>query len=477
MSSDITADLAIIGSGSAAFAAAIAARGRGLTVVMTEAGATGGTCVNVGCIPSKALLAAAAVRHSAAASKFSGVATGADPVDWAAVRAAKDDLVEAMRTEKYTDLAGDYDWPILHGTARFTGTPETPSIEVDLTGGGTQTIGARHYLVATGASSWAPPIPGLAGSGYLTSTTAMDLETLPESMIVIGGNAIGLEMGQMFARLGVKVTVVEALDRLAPFEEPELSEVITEALTDEGITVHTGAAITWAKREGDAFTVSFRNPTGAELHLEAERLLVATGRRPNTDGLGLDKVGVTLAERGAVAVDASLGTSNPRIWAAGDVTGHPQFVYIAGKHGTMVVANAFDDAGKEVDYARLPRVTFTSPALASVGLTEAEAVRAGYACDCRTLPLSAVPRAIVNRDTTGAVKLVADAVTGRLLGVHIAAEAAGEMILAGIYALRAGMTIADLADEWDPYLTGAEAIKLAAQAFSTDIAKLSCCAA
>ncbi|GAB3998120.1 hypothetical protein GCM10029992_23040 [Glycomyces albus] len=176
-----------------------------------------------------------------------------------------------------------------------------------------------------------------------------------------------------------------------PLEEPELSEVITEAFATEGITVYTGASISCAKRECDTYTVAFTDAAGKEDQIGAEQLLVATGRRPNTDGLGLDKVGIALAGRGAVAVDSSLRTGNPRIWAAGDVTGHPQFVYNAGHQGTMVVANAFDEAGKEVDYTRLPRVTFTSPAIASVGLTDAQAARAGYVCDCRTLPMSVVP--------------------------------------------------------------------------------------
>jgi mercuric reductase len=477
MSDGMRADLAIVGSGSAAFAAAIAARGRGLSVVMVESGTVGGTCVNVGCVPSKALLAAAAARQSAAVSRFPGVATSAGPVDWAAVRAAKDELVASMRAEKYTDLADEYGWEILAGHAAFTGTPESPALAIELTDGGTATVDASQYLVATGSSPWAPPIPGLAESGYLTSTTAMDLEALPESLIVIGGNAIGLEQGQMFARLGANVTVIEALDRLAPFEEPELSEVVTEAFTAEGITVHTGAAITAVGREGRKIAVDFRDAVGTEQRLSAERLLVAAGRRPNTEGLGLDKVGVVLGERGAVAVDAQLRTANPRIWAAGDVTGGPQFVYNAARSGTTAVENAFENAGKTIAYTRLPRVTFTSPAIASVGLTDAQAVAAGYQCDCRTAPMSIASRAIVNRDTRGAVKLVADGTTGKLLGVHIAAEAAGDMILAGIYALRAGMTITDLAEEWDPYLTEAEAIKLAAQAFTTDVAKLSCCAA
>ncbi|GAB3225412.1 mercury(II) reductase [Glycomyces halotolerans] len=473
----IHADLAILGSGSAGFAAAIAARKRGLAVVMVEAGAVGGTCINVGCVPSKALLAAAAARQRAVDSRFPGAQTGAAAVDWDAVRKAKDDLVEAMRADKYTGLAAEYDWPILAGIARFTGTPESPAVAVEPHGGGAPVVEAAHYLVATGSSTWAPPIPGLAESDYLTSTTAMDLERLPASMIVIGGSAVGLEQAQMFARLGVAVTVVEALDRIAPFEEPELSEVLSEAFAAEGIAVHTGAVVTRVTREGEAAAVGFRGADGTERTVSAERLLVATGRRPNTEGLDLDRVGVAVGDLGAVTVDGRLQTGNPRVWAAGDVTGGPQFVYSAARNGSMVVENAFDEAGQEVDYSRLPRVTFTSPAIASVGLTDAQAVAAGYECDCRTVSMSIVPRAIVDRDTTGAVKLVADRASGRLLGVHIAAEAAGEIILAGVYALRAGMTVDDLAGEWDPYLTEAEALRLAAQAYATDVARLSCCAA
>lgn len=203
---------------------------------------------------------------------------------------------------------------------------------------------------------------------------------------------------------------------------------------------------------------------------------MATGRRPVTAGLDLDAVGVKVGTRGEVVVDEHLRTDNPRIWAAGDVTGHPQFVYVAGAHGTLVADNAFDDAQRTLDYHHLPQVTFTSPAIASAGLTDAQAVERGYRCECRVLPLEYVPRALVNRDTHGLIKLVADQTTGRLLGAHVIAEGAGDVIATVGYALANDMTVQQMADLWCPYLTMAEGLKLAAQTFTRDVSKLSCCA-
>jgi mercuric reductase len=461
----VSYDLAIIGSGGAGFAAAIAATTRGLSVVMVERGTIGGTCVNVGCIPSKALLAAAEARHTAAASsRFPGIEAAAEPVDAAKLAAGKAGIVTALRAEKYEDLADGYGWEIRHGTARFAA---GPALEVD-----GQRIEAAHYLVAAGASPWAPPVPGLAEAGYLTSTTALDLDRLPESLIVAGGNYVGLELGQLFARLGTSVTLVEALPRLAPGEEPEISQVITDVLAGEGVTVRTSAPLTRVRREHGGVVAE----TGGG-EIRAEAILMATGRRPNTAGLDLDSVGVETGRLGEVITDGGLRTANPRIWAAGDVTGAPQFVYVAAAHGTMVVDNAFGHAGRTADYTHLPRVTFTSPAIAAVGLTDAQAAGTGLACTCRVLPLAYVPRAIVNRDTRGLVKIVAEAGTGKVKGVHIVADGAGDMILAATYALEAGMTTGQLATTWAPYLTMGEALKLAAQSFTSDVAKLSCCAA
>jgi mercuric reductase len=470
-------DLAIIGSGGAAFAAAITARDASASVVMIERGTVGGTCVNTGCVPSKALLAAAAARHDAASQQFPGIATQAGPVDMAALADGKDELVAAMRASKYTGLAADYGWEIIAGTARFTGGPDAPVLQVRRSDGGTVTIEAGQYLVATGAAPCIPPIAGLEQAGYLTSATAMELTELPESMLVVGGNAVGLELAQLFARLGTRITIAEALDRLAPFGEPEISAAIEDAFDEEGIAILTTATVTSVRGDATARSVTIKMADGPERELAYEQILVAAGRRPVTAGLNLDAAGVKTGWRGEIVTDESGRTVNPRIWAAGDVTGAPQFVYVAAAQGSVAASNALLDTERAVDYTALPQVTFTSPAIASAGLTEAELLRRGVACDCRVLPLSAVPRAIVARDTRGVVKLVAEAGTGRVRGVHAVADGAGEMITAASYAIHAGMTVADLAEAWAPYLTISEGLRLAAQAFTRDVARLSCCAA
>jgi mercuric reductase len=466
-------DLAIVGSGAAGFAAAIAARQHGATVVMIEAGTIGGTCVNTGCVPSKALLAAAQARQVAArADRFPGITAAAGEVGFAELIAGKDSLVAGMRADKYADLADQYGWEIITGFAEFARTPNGPVLDVRLPAGGIRRVDAAHYLVATGSAPAVPPIDGLAAARYLTSSTAMTLDHLPNSMIVIGGNAVGLEQAQLFTRLGTRVTVLEAMDRLAPFEEPEASAAIEAALTDEGVTVHTTAIVAKVWREQDETVVAW---AGGEVR--AEQILVATGRQPVTSRLNLAAVEVATGEQGQIVVDDRLRTSNPRIWAAGDVTGAPQFVYVAAQQGGIAADNALAGADRTIDYANLPRVTFTTPAIAAAGMTEAEALAAGHRCDCRVLPLEYLPRAVVARDTRGMIKLVADADTGQLLGVHAVGESAGELAAAGVYALAAGMTVRQLADLWCPYLTAAEGLKLAAQAFTRDITKLSCCAA
>jgi mercuric reductase len=458
-------DLAVVGSGGAGFAAAIAAASRGRRVVMVEQGTLGGTCVNVGCIPSKALLAAAEARHIAAEERFPGITTTAGPVAMGALVEGKAELSRAMRKEKYEDLVASYGWELRQGTARFV---SGPALEV-----GGERLEASHYLVATGASPWAPKIPGLEDTGYLTSTTAMEVARLPESLVVVGGNYVGLELGQLFARLGTRVTLLEALPRLAPGEEPEISEALESVLTDEGIEVMTGAALAQVRR-ADGKVEAFLSQGGV---VTGEAVLMATGRRPNTAGLGLEDVGVQLGHLGEVVVDEHLQTANPRIWAAGDVTGAPQFVYVAAAQGALAADNALEGVGRALDYSHLPRVTFTTPNIAAVGLTDAQAAETGVACTCRVLPLQYVPRAVVNRDTRGLVKVVAEQASGKVRGVHVLAANAGDIILAATYALKAGMTVDEMASTWCPYLTMAEALKLAAQSFSRDVSKLSCCAA
>ena len=266
----------------------------------------------------------------------------------------------------------------------------------------------------------------------------MELTELPESMLVIGGNATGLELAQLFARLETRVTIAEALDRLAPFGEPEVSAAIEDVFDGEGIGILTAATVMSAGRDGPARSVVIKTAGEPERELAYGQILVAAGRRPVTAGLNLDAAGVKTGGRGEIVTDQFGRTANPRIWAAGDVTGGPQFVYVAAAQGSTAAANALQDAGRAVDYAALPQVTFTSPAIASAGLTEAELTGQGVAYDCRILPLSAVPRAVVDRDPRGVIKLVAEAGTGRVRGVHAVADGAGEMITAASYAIQPG---------------------------------------
>ena len=460
-------DLVVIGSGSAAFSAAIHASESGHKVALVESNVVGGTCVNVGCVPSKAMLAPADLFHRAAHHPFSGIDTAASGFDLAKMVDSKAALVDQLRQEKYLDLAASYAFPILRGRAEFS---DAETLEV-----GGEAIRANRYIIATGASPSIPPIPGLAESGYLTSATALELREAPKHLIVLGGGPVALEMGQLFLHLGSQVTFITR-GEIAPREEPETSHVLRSVLEGEGAAIHTGAQVMKVSSRGLERTVLFQ-AGGSQLKVSADRILVATGRQPNTAGLGLDRAGIETTERGAVRVDEFLRTTNPRVWAAGDVTGHPQFVYLAAREGSTATLNALEDAGLKVDLRALPRVIFTSPTFAAAGLTDQQANQQGIECECRVLPMTAVPRALVNRDTRGFVKIVADRTTSRIVGASVVADGAGDVIQAAIYAIQFGLTTDQVANTWAPYLTFAEAFKLAAQTFTRDVNKLSCCAA
>jgi mercuric reductase len=461
-------DLVVIGAGSAAFAAAITARDLGARVAIVERGTIGGTCVNIGCVPSKALLRPAELYWGAGHHPFRGIETSAGGVSLVDLVAQKDELVEELRQSKYVDLVDIYGFDVLPGEARFT---DPGTIEVD-----GKPVTAAHYLVATGASPWVPPIPGLDETGYLTSTDALSLDELPRELIVVGANAIGLELGQLFLHLGSRVTFVEALDRIAPFEEPEISTVLHEHLESQGARVLASSVAVRAGRDGDRVWLELETGSG-EIKVEADRLLMATGRRANTAALDLAAAGVETDRAGRVLVDDMLATSNPRIWAAGDVTPNPQFVYVAAAAGKIAAENALRSAGTKLDLRAMPRVTFTSPTIASVGKTEAEASEAGIPVMTSVLPLEAVPRALANRDTIGLIKLIADESSGELIGAHILAEGAGDVIQAAVMAITYRATVDEIAATFHPYLTMAEGLKLAAQGFTKDVKKLSCCAA
>lgn len=459
-------DLVVIGSGSAGFAAAIRAREAGASVLMIERGAIGGTCVNVGCIPSKTLLRRAEVQHLAGHPGYPGLETVANGVDLPTLVAEKDRLVAGLRRDKYQDLLPVYGIEFLSGRAVFRD-PETLEVEG-------REIRAGRYLIATGSSPAVPEVPGLNEVDYLNSTAALSLTLLPKSLLVLGTGFVALELGQYFQRLGTKVTLIGRSREILRGYEPEFGPLLREALAAEGMVFRLGAEVQRVTPDDDGVQLHLL-VDGREETLTAARLLVATGRGPNTVGLRLDQAGVNLGHRGEVVVDDHLQTTNPRIYAAGDVTGGPQFVYVAAYEGRVAADNALG-VRESVDLRTVPAVIFTDPAVAMVGLTEAKVREQGLSVRTSLLPLSAVPRAQVNARTHGAVKLVAEEGTGRLLGVGMVGENAGEVIYAATLAVRHGLGVKDLVETLAPYLTMAEGLRLAAQTFDKDVSRLSCCA-
>jgi mercuric reductase len=379
----------------------------------------------------------------------------------------KDELISRLRKQKYLDLINEYGFELIRGEARFV---DEETVEVD-----GRRITARNFLIATGASPAIPDIPGLREVEYLTSTTALELKEVPKRLAVIGAGFIGLELGQFFHHLGSEVTLMQRGSRIMKTYEPEISETVTRFFTQQGIRLMTNVQFERIEMDGKIKRVHVE-VDGKKHTVEAEQLLVATGRIPNTQALDLQKAGVQVGSWGEIQVDEYLRTSNSRIYAAGDVTLGPQFVYVAAYEGGIAAENAIGQAERKIRLEAVPRVIFTHPSVATVGLTEAKAKAEGYEVQSTVLPLEAVPRALVNHETTGLFKLVADAKTQKVLGVHIVSENAGEVIYAATLAVKFGLTVEDLRESLAPYLTMAEGLKLAALTFDKDVSKLSCCA-
>jgi mercuric reductase len=461
-------DLAVIGAGSAGFSAAITGVENGARVALIGSGTIGGTCVNTGCVPSKTMIRGAEALHAgAAAGRFAGLEGTIRLADWRAFLAQKDALVAGLRKAKYLDLLRAYpEISYVEGLARLA-----PDGRVLVDG---EALPAAKTIITTGAAPDLPPIPGIEQVPYLTSTTALELERLPGSLLVIGGGYIGCELGQLFARMGVRVTIVDLVPILS-LAEPEVSRALADCLAAEVITLREGV---WPQRigQGGAGVVLEMEANGEVETVEAEQVLVTTGRRPTTAGLGLEEAGVRLLPGGGIKVDERMRTTRPGVYAAGDVTGRDMFVYMAA-HGAKIAAlNALTGDGWRYDDRAVPAVVFTDPQVAMVGLTEQAARAQGLDVRTSLLALDQVPRALAARDTRGLVKLVADRATGRLLGAHILAPEGADSIQTAALAIRHGMTVQELGDMIFPYLTTVEALKLAAQGFAKDVAKLSCCA-
>ncbi len=480
-----TYDLVILGSGSTAFAAALRATELGKTAVMTEVRTVGGTCVNRGCLPSKNLIEAAKLVHDARQPRYPGLAPSAMQIDFAQLIAGKDDVVHTYRDKKYMRIinqAGEVE--LVHGRAHLV---DGHTVEVQGTEG-VQRLEGAQILIALGSSPLIPAIEGLHNIPFLTSdllTSAEDLELqeLPRSLIIIGGGYIALELGQMFQRFGTQVTLLERNDHILKHGyEPEVGLTLQPLLTEEGLQIETEAMVdrVW---QGEHKVIVLATVRGQERVFRAEKLLVATGRQPNTEQIGLEHVGGRTDPHGAIVVNEHLRTTVPHIWAAGDVIGHQRGSQMAtpvGAHAGVIVAdNAFAAPGiplRRVDHRVIPRTIFTDPHVAIVGMTEAEATAAGHRCWCNTIPMELVPRAGAIRDTRGVIKMVADADTNEVLGVSMVGVNAGEVIHEAAMGLRFRATIDDFIDLLHVYPTMAEALKLVAISRYKNPAQLSCCA-
>ncbi len=469
-------DLLILGSGSTAFAAALTAQELGKTAVMIEQRTVGGTCVNRGCLPSKNLIEAAKLVHEARHPRYPGLHPCAMTLDFATLIAQKDAIIDDYRSKKYESLVGGQ-FRIEMGSVRFL---DAHTVEVD----GKQLSGEK-ILIATGSRPTIPDIAGLAEVPYLTSDLLtsdepMELKELPQSLLIVGGGYIALELGQMFHRFGTHVTLLErSAELLTHGYEPEVGRTLKQLLVEEGLHVITNAPITQVRHDSDGVRATVRIH-GKTQEFRSEQLLLATGRQPNTDTIALERAGVSVDEQGAVVVDSYLQTNVPHIFAAGDVIGRQTESQMAtpvgSRDGGIAAQNALANAMRAVDHRVIPRVIFTDPPVAVVGMTEKEAMAAGHPCWCNTLPMELVPRAGAIRDARGFVKIVADATTHEVLGVSMVGNSAGEVIHEAAMALRFHATLRDFIDLIHVYPTMAEALKIAAISRFKDPRKLSCCA-
>lgn len=463
-------DLMIIGGGAAAFSAAIRADRNGARALMIDGGTIGGTCVNVGCVPSKRLLAVGDQFFRVANRTFEGLRL---EDGWSAelrsIIRSKDRIVHSLRKSKYEDvlesLRGvDY----VRGSAAFVGSHEVK-------------VGKKRYegsklVIGTGSSPTIPRIPGIEAVDYLTNVEALSPRDRPDSMIVLGGRALGLEFAQMYQHFGTQVTVLQRSPRILPEEEPEISQHLAYYLAEDGIEIHTNVDVLSAEQRKGHKIVTVRIG-GRKQKFEADALLLATGRTPNTEKLNLPAASVEIKDDGGVKVDAEMRSTAPHIFAAGDVKGKPMLETTAAREGYIAAENALADRGMKMDYRAVPHAVFTNPAVASVGLTDAVAnAGAGVRCACNTVLLEQVPKPIIVEDTRGLVKIVAEAESHKILGVHILASLAPDMIHEGVLAVKHGLTLEDIIDTVHVFPTHSEAIKLAALSFFEDVDKLSCCA-
>lgn len=461
-------DLIIIGGGAGAFAAAIKANELGAKTLMVNKGLPlGGTCVNVGCVPSKTLLWAGEVMYQAKHHGIPGIEIEVKNFDFATVVQHELDLVEKLRAEKYEKVLSNLENVThLEGQAVFI---SANAIEVN-----GQKYQAKKFIIAAGSTATIPPIENIQEVGYVTHIEALKLKQQPKELIVVGAGAVGLELAQMYARFGTKVTILHRGSSIFHGEE-ELITRLAEILTDEGVTIKTNVQVKSARKEGDKKIISYL-VDGEQEETAGDEILLAIGKTPNTQYLGLDKVGVEIDEKQAIKVNDHFQTSQAHIFAVGDVTNAPlRLEPTAGREGTLAAENALNNAQNSIDYHTVPWTIFTDPQLAGVGFTEEEQMKKFGTCMCKTVSFKDVPKALIINRTEGLIKMAIHPETKQIMGVHILAPNAGELIAEAMILIKNKNTIDDVVNSLPMFPTLSEAIKIVALSFTNDITKLSCC--
>lgn len=462
-------DLIIIGGGAGAFAAAIKANElKAKTALINSGLPLGGTCVNVGCVPSKALLWAGEIMHNAEHHGVPGIELERKQFNFKTVVKDELALVEKLRTEKYERVLKNLEHvTFMEDKAKFT---SSETVEVN-----GEELSAEKFIIATGSTATAPPIEGIKETGYITHIEALKLDKQPRELIVIGAGAVGLEFAQMYARFGTKVTLLQRGPVIFPPGEKELTDHLAKLLTKEGVSVMTNAEVSKAAKEDDKKVVHY-TVNGNAHSVVADEILLATGKTPNTDKLGLDKAGVTVNDRKAVQVSSTFKTSQVNISAVGDVTDLSlRLETTAGREGSLAAENVLSGARKSIEYNTVPYTVFTDPQYASVGFTEDQQMKELGTCACRTVSFADIPKAILTHRTEGMIKMSIHPETKVIMGVHILAPHAGDLIAQAMVLIQNKNTIDDVTNSMPVFPTLSEAIKIVAMSFTKDISKLSCC--
>lgn len=417
-------DAIVIGTGQAGKPLARALGAAGMRTAIVERGHVGGTCVNVGCTPTKTIVASARIAHLARRSADFGIETGDVKVDLARVVRRKNDVVMSFRDGSQQRLEEADGVDLVFGDARFSGPKQ---VTVADAGGDERVLSAERVFINAGTRPRIPDLDGLDDVPFLTSTTILDLETVPEHLIVLGGGYVGVELGQSFLRFGAEVTIVQRGEQILPREDPDVAAALTEILRDEGVEVLLDAEATDVSPDGSGgVRVSVESPGGSSA-IRGSHLLVAVGRVPSSAELGLEAAGVVTDDRGYVVVDGRLETGVPGIYALGDVKGGPAFTHIAYDDYRIVEANLLGDGDATTQGRLVPYTVFTDPELGRVGMTEREAREKGHDVRVATLPMASVARAIERSETRGFMKAVVDRATDRILGCAILGIEGGEI--------------------------------------------------